>query len=135
MKKIIIALGLVIGVSTSIISQNIYLKKTELDKVLCKNWDVDHAIMSGLTIKKLAVNADFEIEFNLDGTFEIYKETGEVREGLWLFNSKKHYVVLVENDEPIGIVKSCRKGILDIQFSSEKDDSAIANLEVFLKPL
>lgn len=121
--------------SVTVISQNIYLKKPDLDKELCKNWDVDYALMSGLVIKKLSKNSDFEIEFNVNGTFTILKEIGEVKEGDWVFNTEKHYVVLMMDDEVIGVVKSCRKGILDIQFSSEKDDSPLANLEIFLKPL
>ena len=53
MKRNLIVIGLVIGINLNCFAQEVTLSESELKNVLCKQWEIEYALMNGMTVKLL----------------------------------------------------------------------------------
>ena len=135
MKKILyLTLGLFFGISFNSKAQNVSQTKTELNKVLCKTWKVNYAMMNGMRINQLPNNIAFEFEFNSDNSYLVFKEKTK-QKGKWTFNEKKKYIDLsINNQTNSRITKINENELIFILVSDGKSNpSDLLNMEVYCK--
>ncbi|MDV7185985.1 hypothetical protein R3X25_01725 [Lutibacter sp. TH_r2] len=133
MKKLFLII--LFGFSISTFAQKVRGDKVEIENYIAKKWDVEYALMSGLVIKKLPLKTDFEISLTKNGTFQINKLSGEVIKGTWVYNSLKHYIILLSNENIIGKIAKLESNKMELIFISDKDsNSNLADIKAILKP-
>lgn len=133
MKKLFLVV-VFLNIGLYAISQNVKLNNLQLEKVLCKSWDIDFALMSGLKIYKLPTESDFELEFDSDGYYYITSRGGERKKGRWRLYTKKKLIALFIDNRTTSYIKSIANDKMVLQLVNEDDDSGLAHLEVYLSP-
>ena len=124
-----------IGFSISSFAQRVSGSSAEIKNLVSKNWDVDHALMSGLIIKRLPPKVDFEINLTKDGTFQITKIDNQIVDGTWVFNSKLYYIALMDEEKVIGKISKLQPSSMELILISEKDNNSnLSDIMVVLKP-
>ncbi|MBC7555997.1 MAG: hypothetical protein H7195_03440 [Chryseobacterium sp.] len=135
MKKILyITFGLFFGINFNLKAQNISQTKTELNKVLCKTWKADYAMMNGMRINQLPNNIAFEFEFNSDNTYLVFKEKTK-QKGKWTFNEKKKYIDLSINNKTNSRITKINENelILILVSDGKSNPPGLPNMEVYCK--
>ena len=64
-KKIYLTICFIIGLQLNLNAQNITQSKVEINKILCKKWVPDYALMGGMRINQLPNNLAFELVNNI----------------------------------------------------------------------
>ncbi|WP_372746925.1 hypothetical protein [Lutibacter sp.] len=137
MKKILSGAFICLVVFTAS-SQKVYMSKVKLDGIICKNWNVDFTTLSGMKIRKLNDATNFTLLMKQDGTYSLDTVTGEKKQGNWVYNTDKKYVLLFTDDKIYARIKAVKdtEMILNLEGEgAEENDSALANLDIHLKPL
>ncbi|WP_426485839.1 hypothetical protein [Flavobacterium sp. 2] len=135
MKKIFyLTLSLFFGINFNSKAQNVSQTKTELNKVLCKTWQADYAMMNGMRINQLPNNIAFELEFNSDNSYLVIKEKTK-QKGKWTFNEKKKYIDLsINNKTNSRITKISKNELILVLVSDGKNNPpGLPNMEIYCK--
>ncbi|WP_035648818.1 hypothetical protein [Flavobacterium sp. ASV13] len=135
MKKIFyLTLSLFFGINFNSKAQNVSQTKTELNKVLCKTWQADYAMMNGMRINQLPNNIAFELEFNSDNSYLVIKEKTK-QKGKWTFNEKKKYIDLsINNKTNSRITKISENELILVLVSDGKNNPpGLPNMEIYCK--
>lgn len=133
MKKVIICVFVCLF-SLTVFGQKVYMSKQKLDKMICKKWDVEFAALGGMKMRDLNEAANFGLLIKDNGTYDLIKSTGENKEGHWVYNVNKKFVLLFIENEIYACIKSITntKMILNLE---EEENSALSNLDIHLKPI
>ena len=135
MKKILyLTFGLFLGINFNSKAQNVTQTKTELNKVLCKTWKADYAMMYGMRINQLPNNIAFEFEFNSDNSYLVIKEKTK-QKGKWTFNEKKKYIDLSINNKTNSRITKINENklILVLVSDGKSNPTGLPNMEVYFK--
>ena len=126
MKKLLIILLL----SSAVYSQNVTKKET-INKLLCKTWIADYALLNGLKVEKMGQMKSLDYTFKSDNT---YLANGTIS-GKWQYNAKKKSIELLVN----GILKSTitslqSKKLVMILNADKSAPKEVTKLEIYFKP-
>jgi len=136
MKKILIIIGLIIGINVSVFGQEVTLSESELENVLCKQWEIDYAMMNGMKIGQMPGAADFDFKFASDGTYELFRENGNDELGNWIYYQENKYIELSIKEKVTSRIKSIDKNkLILILISGENDPPGLPSVEVHFKPI
>lgn len=136
MKKTLFLMVLVIGLNNSLMAQDVNLSKTELETVLCKQWEIEYALMGGMQIKQIPGAADFDFKFISDGKYDLIRKDGNTESGIWTYLPENKYVELSIKDKITSRVKSIDESkLILILVSGENDPPGIPSIEVHFKPI
>jgi len=136
MKRTLIVIGLIIGMNLTCFAQEVTLSESELENVLCKQWDIEYAMMNGMKIGQMPGAADFDIKFKSDGEYDLIREDGENESGIWTYDSEKKYVELSIKDKVTSRIKSLDTNKLILTLVSGKNDPpGLPSVEVHFKPI
>ena len=98
MKKNVWIFGVVIvAFGNSLIGQKISQSESELKSLLCKQWEIEFAMIGDMKIDQLPGATDFDFKFRPDGTYDTLKDNGDTTTGSWKFYSDEKYVELEIN--------------------------------------
>ena len=136
MKTIILTIGFIIGLNFTFLSQNIKLTESELGPILCKQWEVEYAMMGTMKITQKIGAADFDFKFKSDGKYNLIREDGNNDIGIWTYNSEKKYVELSIKGKITSRIKSIDKDKLILTLvSGQNDPTGLPSIEVHFKPI
>ncbi|MGB3605809.1 hypothetical protein [Psychroserpens sp.] len=136
MKKTIILIGLIIGMNLASYSQEVTLSKSELENVLCKQWEIEYAMMNGMKIGQMPGAADFDIKFKSDGEYDLIREDGNNESGIWTYDAENKYVELSIKEKSTSRIKSIDKGKLILTLvSGQNDPPGLPSVEIHFKPM
>ena len=136
MKKMIVAIGLAIGLSFTLLAQDITLSKSDLAAVLCTQWEIEYASMNGMKIGQMPGAADFDFKFKSDGNYDLIREEGTNESGMWTYDTKNKYVELSIEGKVTSRIKSIDKNKLILTLAAgENDPPGLPSLEVHFKPV
>ncbi len=136
MKKTILTIGLILGLNFVLFSQNITLNASELESVLCKQWQIEYATMNGMKIRQMPGAADFDFKFKSDGTYELIREDGSNDKGTWVYDTEKKYVELSIKQKTTSRIKSIDNNKLVLTLvSGQNDPPGLPSVEVHFKPI
>ena len=133
MKKILSCAFISLFVFT-VTSQNIYMPKVKLDKIICKEWNVEFATLAGMKMRKLSDGANFDLLIETNGMYNLTKVTGEIRQGHWVYNVDKKYVLLFVENNIFARIKAVNNAEMILNLE-EENNSALSNLDIHLKPI
>ena len=96
MKKVIFSCIIVMTVfGSQLFAQNINISLDSIQKLLCKNWEVNYAIMGGMKITRKPDASEINYKFNKDQTFFISRNNPkEKKKGTWSYDPKKNLINL-----------------------------------------
>ena len=136
MKRNLIVIGLVIGINLNCFAQEVTLSESELKNVLCKQWEIEYALMNGMKIGQMPGASDFDFNFKKDGTYDLIREDGKNESGIWTYNSEKKYVELSIKEKVTSRIKSIDKTKLILTLvSGQNDPPGLPSVEVHFKPI
>ena len=136
MKKILILIGLIIGMNLTSSAQEVTLTKSELKSILCKQWGIEYAMIDGVKTDQKPGASDFDLKFKKDGEFELIRKNGENESGIWTYDTENKYVDLSFNGKIKTRIKSIDETKLIMGLVSGKNDSPIQPIvEVRFKPI
>ncbi|MEP3210847.1 MAG: hypothetical protein ABJN95_16715 [Maribacter sp.] len=136
MKGILLIFGFLVGLSNGLSAQDIGLSKTQLETVLCKQWQIEYALMGGMKIKQMPGAADFDFKFISDGKYDLIRKDGNNESGIWKYFPENKYVELSIKDKITSRIKSIDESkLILILVSGENDPPGIPNVEVHFKPI
>ena len=136
MKRTLKLVVLMIGLNNSLMAQDVNLSKTELETVLCKQWEIEYALMGGMQIKQKPGATDFDFKFASDGNYEIIREDGNDELGKWIYDPEKKYVELSIKEKVTSRIKSIDKNkLILILVSGENDPPGLPKVEVHFKSI
>lgn len=133
-KVLYLTMGLLLGVNLNSKAQNVTQSKIELNKVLCKNWKADYAMMGGMRINQLPNNIAFEFEFNPDNSYTVIKDKTK-QKGKWIFNENKKYIDLSVNNKTNSRITKINENelILVLVSDGKNNPPGLPNMEVYCK--
>jgi hypothetical protein len=136
MKKIAVVFALIISCQFSVKAQEITLKPSKLESVLCKRWQVEYAKMGEMKIEQIPGATDFDLLFDKNGTYQVIKTDSEdSQSGTWTYDTKNNSVELEANGNVKFQVKSITKEKLILSLNLGDDaPPGMSNLELHLKP-
>ncbi|PHS66714.1 MAG: hypothetical protein COB12_05790 [Flavobacterium sp.] len=136
MKKTILFIGFLIGLNFNLLAQNINLNKSELESVLCKQWEIEYALIDGMKIGQIPGATDFDFKFKSDGKYDLIREEGNIENGLWVFDIKNKYVELLIKGKLTSRIKSIEKDKLILAMVSRQNDPlGLPSVEIHFKPI
>ncbi len=136
MKKILLFLVFSIELNASLFSQNINQSQSELETLLIKQWEIEYAMLGTTKIEQMPGAKDFNILFNLDGTYQLIEDTGNVITGKWIFFPEKKYVELAIGEKISSRIISLEKDKMILIIVSGKEKSPdVPNSEIHFKPI
>jgi hypothetical protein len=99
MRKTLFVCIVAIAVSgPSLFAQNITISTDSVQKLLCKKWEVDHALVGGMKIGQLPGASEINYEFSRDHSFLMTSnDPKEKRKGFWRYDPKKKQISLTIN--------------------------------------
>ena len=115
MRKFIFIFFIALTVSGgSLFAQNITIPADSIPALLCKQWEVDYAIMGGMKIGRMPGATEINYEFKKDKTVLITtNDRKDVKKGTWSYDPKKK------------LIKVTVDGKSDTSITSLKDDELI----------
>lgn len=135
MGKIIIVVGLIIGINLTAHSQDVTLSEPELSNVLCKRWEIEYAVMNGMKFGQMPGAADFDINFKSDASYNLISEDGKNDSGIWTYDKKNKYVELSIKDKITSRIKSISNNKLILTLvSGQNDPPGLPSVEIHLRP-
>ena len=135
-KRIIITIGCLLAFNFYVLAQDIHFSKATLKPVLCKQWQIEYAMMGEMKIGQKIGATDFDMKFNTDGTYDLIHKDGKTQKGKWVYYADKKYVELSIDDKVTSRVKSVNKTTLILTLvSGENDPPGLPQLEVHFKPI
>ncbi len=136
MKRTLIVIGLIIGINLTSFAQEVTLSESELKNVLCKQWEIEYAMMNGMKIGQMPGASDFDLKFKKDGTYDLIREDEKNESGIWTYNSEKKYVELAIKEKVTSRIKSIDKTkLILILVSGQNDPPGLPSVEVHFKPI
>ncbi|PCI31341.1 MAG: hypothetical protein COB60_12100 [Flavobacteriaceae bacterium] len=136
MKKTLVCIGFLLGLSFGLSAQNIKLSTAKLKNVLCKQWKIDYSMMGGMRIGELPGAPDFDFNFKSDGHYDLIREDGNNESGIWFFNYKKKFVELAIEGKVTSRIKSIKKDKFVLIFVvRDEDHPGLLSVEVHFKPI
>ena len=94
-------------------SQNINLKDSEVNDLLCQSWSFDYGLLDGSKIQGLE-NANQVYKFEKDNNYKLITSDSAILTGTWKFNSEKKRIELYRGKESSGYIKFIDKTHLTI---------------------
>ena len=96
-------------------SQSIDLSIDSIATLLCKNWEVDYAMMGNLKIGRIPGATEINYQFNKDKTFLMTSnEPIDKIKGTWLYDTKKKIIKLTVKGKSNTSIISLKEGELII---------------------
>ncbi|MEM6516590.1 MAG: hypothetical protein AAF688_10445 [Bacteroidota bacterium] len=136
MKKILILIGLIIGMQLNSYGQDIELSDSKLKSILCQQWEIEYTMMNGMKLGQMPGAADFDLKFKNDGSYDIIREDEDNDSGIWTYKPQDKYVELSVKNKVTSRIKSINKNKLILILVSGKDDPpGLPNMEVHFKPI
>lgn len=132
--KLYLTICLIIGLQLNLNAQNVTQSKVELNKVLCKKWVPDYALMGGMKINQLPSNLAFELEFNSDNSYFVIKEKKK-QKGEWSQNTSKKYIELAINNKITSRITKISETefILVLVSDGKNDPPGLPSMEIHFK--
>lgn len=127
---------MLIGLNSPLFAQDINLSNSELVSTLCKQWEIEYALMGEMKIGQMPGAADFDFKFKPDGKYDLLGEDGKNESGTWIYNSEKKYVELSIGGNVTSRIKWINKHkLILILVSGQNDPPGLPSLEVHFKPI
>ena len=130
MKKLIVII-LIIGMNLIASAQEITLTKSELEDVLCKQWEIEYAMMNGMKIGQMPGAADFDFKFTSDGNYDLIREDGEKESGTWVYNVSNKNIELSIEEKMTSLIKSIDENKMIVTLISER----LPGVEIHFTPI
>tara|TARA_R110002072_G_scaffold302347_1_gene484810 strand:- start:892 stop:1329 length:438 start_codon:yes stop_codon:yes gene_type:complete len=131
MKKNIILILLVIGINFVASAQEVTLTKSEIEKVLCKQWGIEYAMMNGMEIRQMPGATDFDFIFTSDGSYDLIREDGDNESGTWVYNVANKNIELSIEENMTSRIKSIDENKMIVTLVSER----LPGVEIHFKPI
>ena len=136
MERTLLILGLLIGLNFTRLAQDINFSKSEFNSVLCKQWKIEYALMSGMKIWRISRATDLDLKFITVGKYKLIRENGNNDGGIWTFDTEKKYVELSIKGKITSRIKSIDKNKLILTIVSWRNAPAgLASIEVHFTPI
>jgi hypothetical protein len=136
MKKTLLSIGLIIGLNFMLFAQEISLNKSDLESVLCKQWEIEYASMNGMKIGQMPGASDFDFKFKSDGKYDLIREDGKNESGVWVYDTENKYVELSIKGKVTSRIKSIDKNkLILILVSGKNDPKGLPSVEIHFKPI
>jgi len=117
-------------------AQEVTLSKSELENVLCKQWEIEYAMMNGMKIGQMPGAADFDIKFKSDGKYNLIREDGKNENGIWIYNVENKFVELSIKDKTTSRIKSISNEKLILTLvPGQNDPQGLPSVEIHFKPI
>lgn len=131
MKKNLILIVLLFGISLNSSAQEVSFTKTELEEVLCKQWEIEYAMMNGMKIEQMPGAADFDIIFKADGSYDLIRKDGDNKSGIWVYDTANKSIELSIEERTTSSIKSINHNKMILTLDSEK----LSGVEIHFKPI
>ncbi len=134
MKKIIGIIAVCIGMSSGMFAQDIDMTSAELSLVLCKQWDIEYAMMGSMKIGQAPGAKDFDLKFNADGSCDMISDTKTER-GTWEYDASNDWVDISVNGTNTSRVRSVSSEKLVLKLvKGGNDPQGLPSVEIHFKP-
>lgn len=135
MKKVAIAFLLLISYQLPLVAQDITLKPSKLESLLCKQWKIAFAQMGDMKIEQIPEAIDFDLRFETDGTYEVIGLNEDENTGTWFYDEKEKTVELNASGDVTFKIKSISKEDLVINLNLGEDaPPGMSNLKLHFQP-
>ncbi|WP_324026327.1 hypothetical protein QSV08_02620 [Maribacter sp. BPC-D8] len=136
MRNTLFYILMIIGMNSTLSAQDINLDESELQSILCQQWEIEYALMGGMKIGQLPGAADFDFDFHSDGKYDIISENEDNKSGRWIYDIENKYVELSIEEKTTSRIKfiDTNKLIL-ILVSGQNDPPGLPSMEVHFKPM
>ncbi|CAM4410864.1 hypothetical protein [Zobellia nedashkovskayae] len=136
MRKKLLLLGFIIGLNFTLFAQDININETELESVLCKQWEIEYALMGGMKVGQMPGASDFDFKFHPDGKYDLIREDADNSAGIWTYNSDGKYVELSIEEKVTSRIKYIDQNKLILTLvSGQNDPPGLPSMEVHFKPM
>lgn len=133
-KNLYLTICFIIGLHLNLKAQNVTQSRVELNKILCKKWAPEYALMGGMRINQLPNNIAFKLEFNYDNSYLVLKEN-EKQKGKWTQNTSEKYVELIINNKITSRITKINETefILVLVSDNKNEPLGLPSLEIHFK--
>lgn len=133
MKKSIYLVIIILIATSFNLKAQVIQSETELNKILCKNWKPDFAVMGDVKINQLPNTIAFELEFNSDNSYFVIKDNDK-QKGKWTFNpDKKHIELSINNKVTSRIIKINETEFILVLVSEGIKNPSIPHMQIHFK--
>lgn len=107
--------------NTKSFSQTINLSADSITTLLCKNWEVDYALMGNIKIGRIPGAPEINYEFSKNKTFLMTSnDPKDKTKGTWAYDTKKKIIKLTVNGKSNANIISLKEGEFVILADTKK---------------